>query len=98
MNKDSRILIVGHNDIIESSLTAHFQKNGYTQIFAASGLPLDVCNQSAVDHFFKKEQPEYIFLGSTRSGGIEANQKRGAEFIYHNLAGQTNIIEASLFR
>ncbi len=29
MNKDSKILIVGHNDIIDQSLAKYFKDNGY---------------------------------------------------------------------
>ena len=95
MNKGSRILIVGHDDIIDSSLFCYFKANDYKNVFSSARYPLDTTCQEEVNDFFEKQGPEYVFLASTRSGGIEANQKFGAEFIYHNLASQNNIIEAS---
>ena len=80
MNKDSKILIVGHDDIIENSPHGAFSKQrGYNQIFSTSRASSRNCTavRGMLIEFFKKEQPEYVFLGSTRSGGIEANQKKG---------------------
>lgn len=97
MNKESRILIVGHEDIIDSSLFDHFMSNDYKNVFSSARYPIDTTCQEEVNDFFEKQNPEYVFLASTRSGGIEANSKFGAEFMYHNLASQNNIIEASSF-
>jgi GDP-L-fucose synthase len=49
----------------------------------------------SVRNFFKKFKPEYVFLGSLRSGGIAANQKFPAEFIYENAQSQNLVIEAA---
>jgi len=95
MNKSSKILIVGHNDIIEKSLVSYFNDRGFTDVFSSSAMAMDATIQSSVYNFFQQEKPEYVFLGSTRSGGIEANQKNAAEFIYHNLESQNNIVYAA---
>jgi len=95
MDKKSRILIIGHDDVIENSLYQYFQSNGYGNVFSSSKIAPDVHNQSALTRFFENEQPEYVFLGSTRSGGIAANQKFPGEFIYSNLESQNNIIHAA---
>ena len=95
MNKDSRIFIVGHNDIIEHSLRSYFKDNGYANIFSSSDIGLNPTIQASVYEFFQKHRPEYVFLASTRSGGIEANKKNGAEFMYHNLESQNNILYSS---
>lgn len=95
MNKTSRILVVGHNDIIEKSLTNYFRRNEYQQVFPSSEIGLNVLDSSRVRQFFKDHRPEFVFLASIRSGGIEANQKHGGEFIYENLVGQNNVIHAA---
>ncbi len=95
MDKDSNILIVGHNDIIESSLRSFFRGQGYTNVFSSSDIALNAAIQASVYDFFQKNKPEYVFLASTRSGGIAANEKNGAEFMYHNLESQNNILYAS---
>lgn len=95
MKKNSRILIVGHNDIIEHSLYDYLAAQGYENIVSAGPEKWDVFNQQQVEKFFAKVKPEYVFLSSTRSGGIEANQKFCAEFIYSNLESQNNIIHTA---
>jgi GDP-L-fucose synthase len=95
MNKDSKILVVGHEDIIEKSLRSYFRANHYANVFSSSEIGLNPTIQSSVYGFFQKHRPEYVFLASTRSGGIEANVKHGAEFMYHNLESQNNILYAS---
>ena len=42
-----------------------------------------------------REKPEYVILAAAKVGGIMANIKAPAEFLYDNLAIQNNIIEAS---
>jgi len=95
MNKESKILIVGHDDIIEHSLFSHFSGNGFANVYSSSQIGLNATIQVSVYDFFQQERPEFVFLGSTRSGGIEANIQNGGEFIYHNCESQNNIIYAS---
>ena len=95
MDKNAKILIIGHNDIIEKSLTDHFAANHFTRVFSSSAIALNTAIQPAVYDFFAGHKPEYVFLTSTRSGGIEANQKQPAEFIYHNLESQNNVVYAA---
>ena len=95
MDKKSKILVVGHDEVMERSLYHQLQKRGFSAVFSSSKEKLDVLNQKIVSDFFKRERLTRVFLGSIRSGGIEANQKFAAEFIYENLECQNNIIHAS---
>jgi GDP-L-fucose synthase len=52
-------------------------------------------DQAAVDRFFAAEKPEYVFLAAAKVGGILANNNYPADFLYDNLAIQTNVIEAA---
>jgi len=95
MHRNSRIFIVGHNDSIENSLRAYFQAQGFPHVISNTQEGINVLDQSQVAGFFKKFKPEYVFLGSLRSGGIAANQKFPAEFIYENIQSQNLVIEAA---
>lgn len=92
MDKLSCIFIVGYNDIIEKSLYQYFKSNGYQNVYSSSAIGLNVSIQPSVYDFFQKHRPEYVFLGSTRSGGIQANIDSPGEFLYHNLESQNNIV------
>lgn len=95
MKKDSNILIIGHDDIIEGSLVQYFTAHGFEHVFSCTAMAMNATIQASVYDFFAQHRPEYIFLSSTRSGGIEANQRQPAEFIYHNLESQNNIVYAA---
>jgi GDP-L-fucose synthase len=95
MRRGSKIFIVGHNDSIENSLQRHFQALGFSPVITNTQDGVDVLNPLSVENFFKKFKPEYVFLGSIRSGGIAANQKYPAEFIYENCQAQNLVIEAA---
>jgi GDP-L-fucose synthase len=95
MHCNSRIFIVGHNDSIENSLRGYFQAHGFRHVISNTYDVINVLNESQVDDFFKEFKPEYVFLGSLRSGGIAANQKFPAEFIYENTQSQNLVIEAA---
>lgn len=95
MRRDSRILIVGHMDSVENSLLSHFRSKGFKKVFSNNKDRIDVLSQARVERFFKDKRPEYVFLGSIRSGGIAANLKYPAEFIYENCQAQGNVIHAA---
>ena len=56
---------------------------------------LELENQGAVQDFFEKEKPEYVFLAAAKVGGIHANSTYPAEFIFDNLQIQNNVIHSS---
>ena len=56
---------------------------------------LDLTNQTAVNEFFKQEQPTQVYLAAAKVGGIHANNTYPADFIYQNLMVQANVIEAA---
>ncbi|MDP8265795.1 MAG: GDP-L-fucose synthase [Candidatus Aceula meridiana] len=95
MEKNSKIFIVGHKDVVEESLIRYFKENDFTQVFSSSQLGLDTTIQSSVNRFFADHKPDYVFLNSIRAGGIKANQENPAEFFYANSASQNNVIYAA---
>jgi len=87
------VLIVGHGDVIDQSLQSHFEKEGCRCFL--SGRDVDVFDSADVQRIFEKEDPEYVFVSSLRSGGIEANRKYPAEFFYQNLVSDIHVLEAA---
>jgi GDP-L-fucose synthase len=71
------------------------EREGCAKVVTRTHAELDLTRQAAVADFLAEERPEYVFLAAAKVGGILANNKRPAEFIYDNLVIQTNVIEAS---
>ncbi len=95
MNRDARIYIAGHNGLVGSALLRKLQSEGYTNIITRRHFELDLERQSETEAFFEGKRPEYVFLAAAKVGGILANKTYPAEFIYRNLAIQTNVIHAA---
>lgn len=95
MNKKSKIYVAGHNGLVGSAIMKKLKDKGYSNIVVRDRCELDLLDQSAVLKFFELEQPNYVFLAAAKVGGIIANNKYRADFIYENLQVQNNIIHAS---
>jgi len=95
MREDSQIYVAGHRGLVGSAILRKLQKLGYKNIVCKTRQEVDLTRQKKVEEFFDQERPEFIFLAAAKVGGIWANNTYPAEFIYNNLAIQTNIIHAS---
>lgn len=95
MEKNAKIYIAGHGGMVGRALLGALQREGYGNILYRSRKELDLRQQGAVNIFFDKEQPEYVFLAAAKVGGIMANATYKAEFIYDNLMIAANVIHAA---
>lgn len=95
MNKGSKIYVAGHLGLVGSAILKNLKNKGYINFVLRSISELDLTNQQAVDDFFEREKPEYVFLAAAKVGGIMANSTYRAQFIYENLMIQNHIIHNS---
>src|SRR3989344_141057 len=92
MDKDAKIYIAGHRGLVGSAIVRALRTQGFNNLILKTHQELDLTNQQAVEEFFAREKPEYVFLAAAKVGGIMANKTTPADFIYGNLTIQTNII------
>lgn len=97
MEYNSKIYIAGHRGLVGSAILRRLESEGYKNIIHRARKELDLTRQSAVEAFFEKEKPGYVFLAAAKVGGIYANSTYPAEFIYSNLMVQANVINAAHF-
>jgi GDP-L-fucose synthase len=95
MQRSSKIFVAGHNGLVGSALVRTLKEKGFANLVYRSHSELDLTNQPAVERFFVKEKPEYVFLAAAKVGGIYANDTYPAEFIFSNLQVQMNVINES---
>lgn len=95
MKKDSKIYVAGHRGLVGSAIVRALQSAGYANIIERTHAELDLLDGAAVLDFFIKEKPEYVFDAAAKAGGIVANSTYPADFIYQNLAIQTNILHSA---
>lgn len=95
MQKNDKIYIAGHRGMVGSAILRKLKKEGFTNFVYTTSSELDLKNQAAVNAFFEKEKPNYVFLAAAKVGGILANNTYRAEFIYDNIMIQSNVINAA---
>ncbi len=95
MEKDSKIYVAGHRGLVGSAIWKNLESKGYTNLIGRTHKELDLMDAVAVKKFFDDEQPEYVVLAAAHVGGIMANLKYRADFIYQNLQIQQNVIGES---
>ena len=95
MEKDSKIYVAGHRGLVGSAIWKNLTQKGYTNLVGRTHKELDLMDDVAVREFFDQEQPEYVILAAAHVGGIMANLKYRADFIYQNLQIQQNVIGES---
>jgi GDP-L-fucose synthase len=92
MKQDSKIYVPGHRGLAGSALVRGLQARGYRNLVTRTHAELDLIDQRAVREFFQRERPEVVFLAAAKVGGIVANNTYPADFIFQNLAIQTNVL------
>lgn len=95
MQKDSKIYIAGHRGLVGSAIVRRLTSLGFNNLITRELSELDLRERDAVNRFFEKEKPHYVFLAAAKVGGIHANNTYKAEFIYDNLAIALDVIDAS---
>ncbi len=92
--KNKKIFVSGHRGMVGSSIVRKLKFYGYKNILTISKKRLDLRDQKKVFSFFKKEKIYAVINAAGTVGGIYANNKFKADFIYNNLTIQNNIIHS----
>ncbi|MDH5184967.1 MAG: GDP-L-fucose synthase [Gammaproteobacteria bacterium] len=95
MNKTDKIYIAGHRGLVGGAIYRRLAQAGFTNLIGRTHKELELSNQKAVNEFFEREKPDYVFLAAARVGGIFANDTYPADFIRDNLLVQCNVIDAA---
>ena len=78
--------------MVGSAIVRALTARGYDNLILRTSKELDLRDNRLVAAFFSEAKPNYVFLAAAKVGGILANSTFPAEFIYDNLAIQTNVI------
>lgn len=95
MDKNAKIFVAGHRGMVGSAIVRELERQEYTNIIVRSHSELDLTNQQAVSEFFEKERIDYVFLAAAKVGGIVANSTSPADFMWHNMMIEMNVIHSA---
>ena len=88
-----KVLILGGTGLVGSAVKGMLNTN--YEIHSPKRNQFDLLSANQVEALFNKIRPDYVFHCAAKVGGIMANIKEPAEFIYQNLIISSNIIHTS---
>ncbi len=91
----SVIFVAGARGLVGSAIVRRLCRDRFARILAPTRNELDLRDPHAVEAWFKKHKPEFVFLAAGKVGGILANSTRPAEFLYDNLMIHSTVIPAA---
>ena len=89
--KDKRVWVAGHRGMVGAALVRRLA-NEDCEILTVGRGEVDLTRQEQTEHWIAAKRPQAVFVAAARVGGIFANATQPAEFLYDNLAMETNII------
>jgi GDP-L-fucose synthase len=95
MDRNARIYVAGHRGLVGSAIWRELQGQGFKNLIGRTRSELDLLDGIAVRDFYAAEKPEYVFVAAAKVGGILANDKHPAEFLYENLHVQNHVIHGA---
>jgi GDP-L-fucose synthase len=95
MNERDAIFVAGHQGLVGSAIVRRLRALGHSNLMLRTRQELDLCDQAAVEGFFARERPAYVFLAAAKVGGILANSTYPADFLRDNLQIQCNVIASA---
>ena len=95
LSKNSKIFLAGHRGMVGSAILRKLKLEKYKNLILIEKKKLDLLDQKKVYDFLKKKKPQVVIIAAARVGGILANYKNKAGFIYENLQVQNNLIHGS---
>ena len=93
--RDARIYVAGHRGLVGSAIWRELQNRGFAGLIGRTHSELDLLDGAAVRAFYAQAKPEYVFDAAAKVGGILANDKHPAEFLFQNLQIQNNLIDGA---
>ena len=80
-----RIFIAGHKGMVGSAICRQLESKNIDLVTTDRKM-LDLTIQAEVQSFFEQNKFDEVYLAAAKVGGILANSKYPADFIYHNLS------------
>jgi GDP-L-fucose synthase len=89
-----RIWVAGHRGMVGSATVRRLAREG-CEILTANRAELDLRDQPGVAAWMERAKIDVAIVAAATVGGIYANSTRPADFLYDNLAIETNILHAA---
>lgn len=92
--RGKRVFVAGHRGMVGSAIVRRLAGEDCEVLVASRG-ELDLIDQASVRAWFARERPDAVFLAAAKVGGILANDRFPADFLYDNVMIEANVVEAA---
>jgi GDP-L-fucose synthase len=89
-----RVWVAGHRGMAGSAIARRLARES-CEIVTVTHSELDLLRQTDVNAWMADQRIDAVFLAAATVGGIMANTRRPAEFLYDNIVIATNVIHAA---
>ena len=89
-----RIWVAGHRGMVGGALMRRLAREDCVLI-TVDRAALDLRRQADVEAWIAEARPDVVIVAAAKVGGIAANDSYPADFMYDNLAIETNVIHAA---
>ena len=91
---EKRIWVAGHNGLVGSALVRRLASEG-CEILTVDRSRVDLRRQAETEEWMTATRPDAVFLAAGKVGGIAANDRHPAAFLFDNLMIAANVTEGA---
>ena len=92
--RGKRVWVAGHRGMVGAAVVRRLASED-CQVLTAGRDVLDLERQDQVERWLAEQKPDVVVMAAAKVGGILANDKYPADFLYRNLIIETNVTEAA---
>jgi GDP-L-fucose synthase len=89
-----RVFVAGHRGMVGSAVVRRLASED-CEIVTARRAEVDLTRQAEVEAWMERTRPHAVVLAAAKVGGILANDREPAPFLYENLMIEANVIHAA---
>jgi GDP-L-fucose synthase len=89
------LFVAGHGGMVGSAVVRRLRALGHRAVLTADRAELELREQARVRQFFGDHRIGQVVLAAARVGGIVANDRQPADFLYDNLMIEANVVHAA---
>ena len=92
--KGRRVFVAGHRGMVGAACLRRLKRE-HCEILVAGRDQLDLARQAAVENWMARQRPDVVIIAAAKVGGVLANDRFPAEFLYQNLMIESHLIHAA---
>jgi GDP-L-fucose synthase len=92
--RGKRVWVAGHRGMVGSALVRRLERED-CELLTATRQECDLGRQDQVERWMGRLRPQAVIVAAAKVGGILANDRHPAEFLYDNLMIEANVIHTA---